>query len=168
MGFSRPEYWGGQPFPSPGDLPNRGMEPRSPALQVDSLPAEPPWKPQNTGVGSLSLLQQISLTQELNCGLLHCRWILYQLNYQESPCWGRSEVKSLSSVQLSVTPWTVAYQAHQSMGFSRQKYWSGLPFPSPGDLQTQGSNPGLPHCRQTLLPSELGKKEVLIMPCKIP
>ena len=48
MGFSRPEYWSGQPFPSPGDLPNRGMEPRSPLLQADSLPAEPPGKPRNT------------------------------------------------------------------------------------------------------------------------
>ena len=44
MEFSRPEYWGGQPFPSPGDLPNPGIEPRSPALLVDSLPAEPQGK----------------------------------------------------------------------------------------------------------------------------
>ena len=42
--FSRPEYWGGQPFPFPGDLPNPGIEPRSPALQADSWPAEPPGK----------------------------------------------------------------------------------------------------------------------------
>ena len=41
--------------PPPGDLPNPGMKPRSPALQVDSLPVEPPGKPKNTGVGSLSL-----------------------------------------------------------------------------------------------------------------
>ena len=52
-------------------------------LQVDSLPAEPQGKSKNTGVGSLSLLQWIFLTQELNCGLLHCRQIFYQLNYQE-------------------------------------------------------------------------------------
>ena len=51
-------------FPSPGDLPNPGMKPRSPGLQADSLPAEPQGKPMNTGVGSLSLLQQIFLTQE--------------------------------------------------------------------------------------------------------
>ena len=44
MEFSRPEYWSGQPFPSPGDLPNPGIEPGSPALQVDSLPAEPQGK----------------------------------------------------------------------------------------------------------------------------
>ena len=45
MEFSRPEYWSGYPFFSPGDLPNPGMEARSPALQVDSFPAEPQGKP---------------------------------------------------------------------------------------------------------------------------
>ena len=57
------------PFLSPGDFPNPEMEPRSPALQVDSLPAEPPGKPKNPGVGSLSLLQRIFLTQESNWSL---------------------------------------------------------------------------------------------------
>ena len=74
-----------QPFPSPGDLPNPGIEPRSPALQVDSLAVEPQGKPKNTRVGSLSLLQGIFPTQESNWGFLHCRQILYQLTYQESP-----------------------------------------------------------------------------------
>ena len=59
MGFSRQEYWSGVPFPSPGDLPNLGIEPRSPALQADSLPDESLQKPKNTAVGSLSLLQGI-------------------------------------------------------------------------------------------------------------
>ena len=45
MEFSRPEYWSAHPFPSPGDLPNSGIEPRSPTLQADSLPAEPQGKP---------------------------------------------------------------------------------------------------------------------------
>ena len=74
MGFSRQEYWSGLPFPSPGDLPNTGIEPVSPALQTDALPSEPP----------------------------------------------NVNVKSLSRAQLSVTPWTVAYHAPLSMGFSRQ------------------------------------------------
>ena len=73
MEFSRPEYWSGYPFPSPGDLPNPGIEPRCPTLQVDSLPAELQEKPNYTGVGSLSLLQHILSTQELNWGLLHYR-----------------------------------------------------------------------------------------------
>ena len=45
MGFSRQEYWNGLPLPSPGDLPDPGIEPGSPALQADSLPFEPPGKP---------------------------------------------------------------------------------------------------------------------------
>ena len=68
----------------PGDLPSPETEPKSLTLQVDSLPSEPPGKPKNTGVGSLSLFQGIFLTQEFNRGLLHCRRILYQLNYQGS------------------------------------------------------------------------------------
>ena len=68
-------------FPSPGDLHNPGIEPRSSALLADSLPAEPQGKPKNTGVGGLFLLQQIFQTQEVNQSLLHCRWILYQLSY---------------------------------------------------------------------------------------
>ena len=55
-----------------------------------------------------------------------------------------SEVKSLSRVQLFVTPGTVAYQAPLSMGFSRQEYWSGLPFLSPGYLPSPGIEPGSP------------------------
>ena len=60
-------------FISPEDLPNPGIKPRSPPLQVDSLPAESPGKPKIAGVGSLSLLQGIFSTQELSWGLLHCR-----------------------------------------------------------------------------------------------
>ena len=72
-------------LPSLGDLPNPGIKPRSPSLQAASLPAELLEKPKNTGVGNLSLLQQIFPTQELNWDLLHHRQILYQLSYQESP-----------------------------------------------------------------------------------
>ena len=82
--FSREEYWSGLPCPPPRDLPNPGIEPRSPTLQVDSLPSEPPGKPKNTGVGSLSLLWGIFLTPESTRGLLHCRQILYQLSCQGS------------------------------------------------------------------------------------
>ena len=82
--FSRQEYWSGLPCPPPGDLPNPGIETRSPTLQADSLPSEPPGKTKNTGVGSLSLLKGIFHTQESNWGLLHCRWIFYQLSYQRS------------------------------------------------------------------------------------
>ena len=55
-----------------------------------------------------------------------------------------STVKSLSRVRLFATPWTVAYQALLSMGFSKQEYWSGLPFPSPGDLPNTEIEPRSP------------------------
>ena len=58
---------------------------------------------------------------------------------------------SLSHGQLFSTPWTVVHQAPLSMGFSRQEHWSGLPFPSPGDLPTQGSNPHLLHWQAWIL-----------------
>ena len=100
MELSRPEYWSGFPFPSPGDLPNPGMEPRSPALQADYLPAEPQGKPKITGMGSLSVLQRMSPTQESNCGgLLHCRRILYQLSYAAA-----AATKSLQSCPTLCDP----------------------------------------------------------------
>ena len=68
----------------------------------------------------------------------------------------------LSRVRLFATPWTVAYQAPQSMEFSRQEYWSGLPFPSPGDLPNPGIEPGSPALQADALPSEPpGKPQAL-------
>ena len=68
------------------------------------------------------------------------------------------KVKLLSRVRLFVIPWTVAYQAPPAMGFSRQEYRSGLPFPSPGDLPDQGIEPESPALQADALPSEpLGK-----------
>ena len=61
-------------------------------------------------------------------------------------------VKSLSLVWLSATPWTVAHQAPPYMGFSRQEYWSGLPFPSPGDLPDPGIEPRSPSLQADALP----------------
>ena len=83
-----------------GNLPNPGMELRSPTLQADSLPSKPSGKPKSTAVGSLSLLQEIFPTQESNRGLLHCGWILYQLRYQGSPTvktkWGELSISMLT------------------------------------------------------------------------
>ena len=67
---------------------------------------------------------------------------------------GISKVKSLSRVRLFVNTWTVAYQAPPSMGFSRQECWSGLPFPSPGDLPDPGIKPESPIFQADALPSE--------------
>ena len=68
------------------------------------------------------------------------------------------KVKSLSHVWLFLTPCTVACQASPSTGFSRQEYWSGLMFPSPGNLPDPGMEPGSPALQADSLPSEpLGK-----------
>ena len=70
------------------------------------------------------------------------------------------KVKSLSCVRLFATPWTIAHQASPSMGFSRQEYWSGLPFPSPRDLPHPGIEPRSPTLLADALTSEPpGKKE---------
>ena len=62
------------------------------------------------------------------------------------------------SLSLQATPWTVACQAPLSMGFSRQEYWSGLPFPSPGDLSNPGIEPGSSASQSDSLPTELQGK----------
>ena len=99
-GFSRQEYWTALPCPSPGDLPNPGIKSRSLMLQ-NSLPSGQRGKLKNTGVGSLSLLQGIFPTQESNWGLLHCRWILYQLSYQ-----GRQRVgKNICKPHIQHSPY---------------------------------------------------------------
>ena len=63
--------------------------------------------------------------------------VLHNLPWPQS----ESEVKSLRHIRLFETAWTVAYQAPPSVGFSRQEYWSGLPFPAPGDLPNPGIEP---------------------------
>ena len=74
----------------------------------------------------------INLAFIVNCVKLH------PLTFSGSASTLKVKVKSLSCVQLFATPWTVAYQSPPSMGFSRQEYWSGLPFPSPGYLPDPG------------------------------
>ena len=66
--------------------------------------------------------------------------------------------QTLSRVQLFVTPWTVAHQAPLSMGFSRQEYWSGLPFPSPGDLPNPAIEPRSPSSQADALKAILKEK----------
>ena len=66
----------------------------------------------------------------------------------------KCEVKLFNRVQLFATPWTVAHQAPPSKGFSRQQYWSGLPFPSPGDLPNPGIEPMSPALQADALTSE--------------
>ena len=126
MEFSRQEYWSGLPFSSLGDLPNPGIEPQSPALQVDSLLSEPS--------GKLKLFS--ILTPNTIC------WFPYYLHDLSIWCHMHECVLShFSYVQLFVTLWTRAPQVPLSMGFSRQEYWSGLPCPPPRDLHNPGIKP---------------------------
>ena len=78
MVFSRPEYWSGWPFPSPGDLPNSGIELRSPTLQADSLPAEPQGKSKMTCMRKESKKRvDICITDSLYC-TFETNWMLYE------------------------------------------------------------------------------------------
>ena len=88
-----------------GDLPNPGIEPRSPTLQADSLLAEPQGQPNNIGEGSLFGLQGIFLTQESSQGLLHCRQILYQLSFQGSPWYMMYSENKLNKQGDNIQPW---------------------------------------------------------------
>ena len=90
-------------------------------------------------------------------------WYLLILQWNRSDGGGRGdflgpgrkkEMKSLSCIRVFATPWTVAYQAPLSMGFSRQEYWSGLPFPSPEDLPDPEIEPGPPALQADALASE--------------
>ena len=120
-----------------GDLPNPGIEPRSPSLQVDSLLSGPPGNPKNTGV---SLLQGIFLTHESNRCLLHCRQILYQRGYQGSSTISISLLKLMfiesvmpskylilfCSLLLlpSIFPSIRVFSNESALHFRWPKYWS--------------------------------------------
>ena len=87
----------------------------------------------------------------LTCSLEPAGWRMH-LVCRTFSRWWEDEMESVSHsvVSDSATPWTVARQAPLSMGFPRQESWSGLPFPSPGDLPDEGSSLGLLHYRQIL------------------
>ena len=72
-------------------------------------------------------------------------------------------IKKMWCIHIYVTPWTVAHQAPPSMGFSRQEYWSGLPFPSPGDLPEPGIKPRSPALQADVLTSEPPGKPYIYM-----
>ena len=78
------------------------------------------------------------------------------------------KVKLLSHVRLFATPWTVAHQASPSMGFSRQEYWSELPFPSPGDLSDPGIEPMSPAFQADALTHDCGPSVFLAVDKRLP
>ena len=137
MGFSRQEYWSRFPCPPPGDLPDPGIKPTSlisPVLAIEFFTTSATWEAR-VCVCVCVCVYNILLPKGGTS-----RWV--------------SEVKLLSCVRLFAIPWTVAYQAPLSIGFSRQECWSGLPFPSPGDLPNPGIEPRSPALQADALPSE--------------
>ena len=91
----------------------------------------------------------------INCSMLWSDLSWWNRTDPQNLAFGaQSEVKSHSRVRLFATPWTVAYQAPLSMEFSRQEYWSGLPFPSPGDPPHPGIEPRSPALQVDTLPFE--------------
>ena len=138
MGFSRQRYWSGISFPSPGDLPNPGMEPaclKSPALAGGLFYH---WATKEAPVlhfiGRRKLQKKTPMFFWDRCFLFFFLIFLFSFFF-----WHVGY--SLSHVQLVATPGTVAHQAPLSMGFSRQEYQSGLPCPLPGDLPDPGIKP---------------------------
>ena len=132
MGFSRQEHWSGSPVPSPRDLPDPEIGPRTPTLQTISLPSAAA-----TAAKSLQLCPTLSdpidgsppgcsIPRILQARTLE--WIA--ISFPNTGKW-KLKVKLLNRAWLVSTPWTAAYQAPPSMGCSRQEYWSGVPLPSP-------------------------------------
>ena len=115
-GFSRQEYWSGLSYPPPGDLPNPGIELRSPTLQADSLPAEPPGKPKNTVVGSLSLLQAIFPTRNqpgVSCivGRFLTNWATWEAHLY---AYLHISMHQFSSIQFSCSVVSDSLRTHES------------------------------------------------------
>ena len=139
MGYSRQEYWSRLLFPSPRNLPNLGTEPRSLALQADSLPSEPQGKPYIIYAAAAKSLQScLTLCDPIDGsppgsavpGILQAKtleWVA--ISFSNTWKW-KVKVKSLSRVRLFVTPWTAAYQASLSMGFfqARVLEWVAIAF----------------------------------------
>ena len=144
MGFSRQKYCNGLPFPSPGDLPDPRIKPESPtspALAAGFLTASATWEAA-AAAAAKSLQSCPTLCDPIDgsppgspvSGILQARtleWVA--ISFSNAWKW-KVKVKSLSRVQLLVTPWAAAYQAPPSMGFSKQEYWSGVPWPSLANL----------------------------------
>ena len=117
MGFFRQEYWSGLPYP----LQYLHVAAAAKSLQ-SCLTLCDPWDGSLPGSPVPGILQARTL-----------EWVA--ISFSNAWKW-KVKVKSLSRVQLWATPWTAAYQALPSMGFSRQEYWSGVPLPSPMSLAT--------------------------------
>ena len=148
MEFSRPEYWSEWPFPSPRDLPNPRIEPRSPTLQADSLPAEPQGKPRSLQFSSVTQ-SCLTLCDPMNYtvhGILQARileWVAFPFSR------GTSQPKDWTQV-FHIAGWFLTTEPHEksSLTFTLSKWISGCPCGSTGkesacNAGDLGSIPGL-------------------------
>ena len=132
-GFSRQKYWSGLPFPPLGDLPDLRMDPMSLMPHALAVAAK------SAAAAAKSLQLCLTLCNPIDGsplgssvpGILQAKILEWAANSFSNTWKWKVKVKSLSRAWLLVTPWTAAYQALPSMGFSRQEYWSGVPMPSP-------------------------------------
>ena len=132
MGFSRQEYWSGLPCCPPGNLTDLGIKPES--LMSPALAAAAAAAKSHQSCPTLCDPIDSSPPGSAVPGILQVRtleWVA--ISFSNAWKW-KVKVKSLSCVRLLATPWTAAYQASPSMGFSRREYWSGVPSPSPPAL----------------------------------
>ena len=159
MEFCRQEYWSGLPFPTPGDIPTQGLNPHlwcllhwqagsSPACQCTLCIREALAAAAKSLQSCLTLCDPIDRSPPGSPvpGIPQARtleWVA--ISFSNAWKW-KVKVKSLSRVQLLATPWTTAYQAPLSMGFSRQEYWSGVPLPSPKGSPYTSLNPIVYFC----------------------
>ena len=136
MRFSRQEHWSGLPCRPSGDLPNRGTEPRSPTLQADSLPSEPPREPMNTGMSSLSLLQGIFSTQGSPA---------LQMDSSTAELPGKPRVSCVSvhaqSYLILCDPMDGSLPGSSLCGISQARMLEWVYISSPGNVPNSGSNP---------------------------
>ena len=138
MGFSRQEYWSGLPYSIPGIFLTQGSDlcrqlPVCHLGNTKRIASQGIWTFGVYAAYCQGFLSVVTKTVWL-CSFTH------ELMHRKK----KVKVKLLSRVRLFVTPWTVAYQAPPSMGFSRQESWSGVSFPSPEDLPDSGMEPGSP------------------------
>ena len=159
IGFPTEEHWSGLPFPPLRDIPNPGIQPlspESPALAGRCFTTELPVAAAKSLQSCPTLCDPIDGSPPGSPvpGILQARtleWVA--IAFSNAWKW-KGKVKSFSPVWLFATSWTTAYQAPPSLGFSRQEYWSGVPFPSPGDLPYPGIEPGSPALQTDALPPE--------------
>ena len=159
MGFSRQEYWSGLPFPYPGDLPNPGIEARSPELQADSLLSEPSGKPRVYFFNFLKwrigykILNMTKLTNPTFCCFFYAAFQPLSTDLWDTHprSWTLACCCSVAKLCLTLCNSTnYSPQGFSVHGISQARILEEWSFPSQGIILMQGSKPRLLHFRQIL------------------